>query len=433
MNDLSLWLPRREFFTMLGLSVAGAAATARGAADKPIVDPATMPGFGRARHVIYLTLSGGLSQIDSFDTKPGAAEEVRGKTRTIASNADGITVGHWFPKMAGQMDAWCVVRSRTSRIGAHDKGLYFIRTAYPKVGADKHPHLGAWMSAMVPPPKATDLPANFLINAPSSHPRNGWMAPKHAPLPIANPGQGLPFSKVARGVEESHLVKRLDLARALGARFRSHYLHQDVQTVAPTYHNAIDLMRSADLKAFDLASEPERVRRDYGENPVGQGLLLARRLVERGVQHVEVHGDGWDHHVTIFEQEFFPRRSREVDDGLSALVRDLRASGLIEETLIVVTSEFGRTPEISGVLGRNHWPQAFTCLLAGAGVKGGFVHGATDAAGREIIEDPVDTEDWCATIAHLAGLPWHVDSFSPSKRPFRPGGETGRPVTSLFS
>jgi hypothetical protein len=392
-----------------------------------------MPGFGKARHVIYLTLSGGLSQMDSFDPKPGAAEAARGDTRTLASNVDGIRIGHWFPKMAQQMDKWCLVRSRVNRIGAHDKGLYFVRTAYANTGGDTHPHLGAWMSQMLPRPKLTDLPSNFLINAPSSHPRNGWMAPEHAPLPIGDPSRGLAFATLRNGIDESHLLKRLDLTRALGDRFRTQYQHPSVQTVAPVYRDALGLMRSQDLKAFNLASEPEKVRHDYGENPLGQGLLLARRLVERGVQHVEVHSDGWDHHVTLFRDDFFPSKSRDLDAGLSALVRDLDASRLLAETLIVVTTEFGRTPEISEVLGRNHWPQAFTCLLAGAGVKQGFVHGATDASGREITEAPVDTENWCATIAHLVGLPWHVDTFSPSKRPFRPGGKTGRPVMNVIA
>lgn len=428
-------LPRREFFSLLALaaSVSSGSALASEPGAESVVDPSKMPGFGKAKHVIYLTLSGGLSQMDSFDPKPGTPSEVRGETKTIGSNVSGIQLGHWFPKMARQMDKWCVVRSRMNRIGAHDKGLYFVRTAYAKTGADTHPHLGAWMSQMIPPPKPTQLPSNFLINAPSGHPRNGWMAPEHAPLPIGDPIRGLPYSTLRNGIDGARLLKRLDLTQSLSARFRGEFPHPSVQAVAPVYRSALDLMRSEDLRAFDLTLEPERVREAYGMNSVGQGLLLARRLVERGVQHVEVHSDGWDHHVTLFRDDFFPRKSREVDDALSALIRDLDSSGLLSETLVVVTTEFGRTPEISDVLGRNHWPQAFSCLLAGAGVKQGFVHGSTDAAGREVTDSAVDTENWCATIAHLAGLPWHIDTFSPSKRPFRPGGKSGRPVFNLIA
>lgn len=421
-------LRRRDFLAVLAAAAGGAlSASAAPLESASPTDPARLPGFGTAKHVIYLTLSGGLSQIDSFDPKPHAPEKVRGETRAISTNIPGTQVGEWFPKMARQLDQWCLVRSRISRIGAHDKGLYFVRTGYPQMGADTHPHLGAWMSMMVKPPRQTDLPSNFLINAPSGHPRNGWMAPEHAPLPLGNAASGMPFSKLHAGIPNARLLKRLDLAKVLGARFRTQHLHQEVQAIAPLYDDATEMMRSPDLVAFDLAQEPQKVREDYGQNAVGQGLLLARRLVERGVQHVEVHGDGWDHHVQIYEPQYFPDRSREVDDGLSALVRDLGASGLLSETLIVVTTEFGRTPEISDVLGRNHWPQAFTCLLAGAGVKAGTTYGATDDVGREITEDDIDTEDWCATIAHLAGLPWHIDTFSPSRRPFRPGGKTGTP------
>jgi len=434
---------RRDFLSILSCAYAGAAGYALaeenptvlvpGSQPSGMIDPRGMPGYGKAKHVIYLTISGGLSQLDSFDPKPSAGPEIRGETQVIATNVPGIQVGHWFPKMAQQMHEWCVVRSRISRIGAHGKGLYFIRTAYPQMGADTHPHLGAWMSMMLKPPKPTDLPANFLINAPSGHPRNGWMAPDHAPLPIGDPSRGLPFVRLHAGIDDARLLKRLDMAKVLGSRFRAQHLHQEVQTIAPFYRDAAEMMRSTDLAAFDLALEPAQNRRDYGENAVGQGLLLARRLVERGVQHVEVHADGWDHHVQIYEPQNFPLRSKTIDDGLSALIRDLRASGLLDETLVVVTTEFGRTPTISqDVLGRNHWPQAFSCLLAGAGVKAGSVLGATDKVGQEITENPVDTENWCATIAHLAGLPWHVDTFSPSRRPFRPGGKTGKPEMGLI-
>lgn len=435
LRNLSLTpsLRRRDFLAVLATAAGGAlSASAAPLESAPVTNPAKLVGFGKAKHVIYLTLSGGLSQMDSFDPKPQAPEKARGETRAISTNVPGTQVGEWFPKMARQLDQWCLVRSRISQIGAHDKGLYFIRTGYAQMGADTHPHLGAWMSMMIKPPRKTDLPSNFLINAPSGHPRNGWMAPEHAPLPLGNAASGLPFSKLHPGIHDARLLKRLDLAKVLGARFRAQHLHQEVQVIAPLYENAADMMRSADLVAFDLAREPENVREDYGQNAVGQGLLLARRLVERGVQHVEVHGDGWDHHVQIYEPQYFPERSREVDDGLSALVRDLSASGLLAETLIVVTTEFGRTPEISDVLGRNHWPQAFTCLLAGAGIKAGAVYGATDAAGREITEDAIETEDWCATIAHLAGLPWHIDTFSPSRRPFRPGGKAGKARLELL-
>jgi len=430
---------RRDFMSVLvqgsigaGM-LAGTAPHVRAAAPTaPPIDPSTMPGFGKAKHVIYLMLAGGFSQMDSFNIIPKAPENVRGETLPIDTNVDGIQIGHWFPKLAQHMDKTAIINSRISRIGAHGKGQYYVRTAYEKRGADQHPHLGAWMDMLLEP-LSDQLPSNFLINAPSYHPNNGWMHPRHAPLPIGNPNDGLKNVRKVRGITDERLMKRFSLSKTLGSKFRNSYLNDEVQAVAPMYDDALTMMKSEDLVAFNLSKEPEWKQEAYGDNQVGQGLLLAKRLIERGVRHVEVTSGGWDHHNSIYSDKTFPTKSKMVDDGLSALLEDLDKSGLLDETLVVLTSEFGRTPKISERLGRNHWPQSFSTALMGAGVKTGQVYGKTDEVGIKILEGEMNTPDWCATISHIVGLPWHQNFYSPSGRPFKAGGKKGKPHTDLLA
>ena len=432
---------RRDFLSVMALAGAsgsllgGAGSLSAARRDEDGPDPAGMPGFGKAKHVIYLMLSGGFSHMDSFDPRPDLPEKARGQTRAIDTNVDGIRIANWFPKLAGHMDKIAICNSRKSRIGAHAKGQYYVRTAYELRGADKHPHLGSWLSYCDKTGKKSEsaLPANFIINPPSNHPNAGWMHPKHAPLPIGSAQEGLKNSKPHYGVDSARLLKRVNLSKVLGESFRGRFLNDEVQTVSPLYDDALAMMKGKDLVAFDLKKEPEWKREAYGENNVGQGLLLAKRLVERGVRHVEVNSGGWDNHNAIYEDRNFPKKSKEVDDALSALLEDLQKSGLLDETLVVLTTEFGRTPVISENLGRNHWPQAFSCLLAGAGVKAGTIFGAKNDAGGEVAENEVSTPDWCATIAHLAGLPWNETFFSPSGRPFKSGGKKGQAQFGLIA
>ena len=434
----SSFYSRRDFMSVIlqgslaaGLAAKGTSVLA-GEAPKPAQDVKNLPGFGAAKHVIYVMLSGGFSQLDSFNIIPDARDEVRGETKPLPTNVDGIQMGHWFPRLAQHMDKIAIVNSRISRIGAHAKGQYYVRTAYERRGADTHPHLGAWMDKLLDP-LSDQLPSNFLVNAPSYHPNNGWLHPKHAPLPITDPEKGLQNSKRYPGVTDERLLKRFSMSKTLGERFRNKYLNDEVQTVAPLYDDALTMMRSEDLAAFDLSQEDSWKHEAYGENRLGQGLLLARRLVERGVRHVEVNYGGWDNHNAIYSERTFPEKSRHVDQAMASLLEDLDKSGLLKDTLVVLTSEFGRTPEVNQNLGRDHWPKSFSCLLAGAGVKTGQVYGKTDKEGVEILENKIDTPDWCATIAHIVGLPWNETFFSPSGRPFKPGGKRGQAHVGLLA
>jgi uncharacterized protein (DUF1501 family) len=222
----------------------------------------------------------------------------------------------------------------------------------------------------------------------------------------------------------------MKLADELDTDFRTTFAHRNVKAYAEMYDDAIAMMKSEDLKAFDLTEEPADLRSAYGREAFGQGCLLARRLVERGVRFVEVSLGGWDTHNANFVR--VPELCETLDKGLATLVADLHNRGLLNDTLIVLTSEFGRTPDINQNVGRDHYPKAFSAVMFGGGVKGGFTYGKTDSEGREVIEDKVKIQDMNASIAFALGLPLDQVIYSPSKRPFTIA-DKGQPLTGVFA
>jgi uncharacterized protein (DUF1501 family) len=222
----------------------------------------------------------------------------------------------------------------------------------------------------------------------------------------------------------------LSLSREFNQAFEARFPQQQVRAYGAAYDHAIKLMKSRDLAAFDLTAEPDSMREAYGGDAFGKGCLLARRLIERDVRFVEVSLGGWDTH-----QDNFPRveaRAALLDQALSTLLQDLSSRGLLDETLVVLATEFGRTPKINQNNGRDHYPKAFSCLLAGGGVKGGSIVGSTDGRGAEVISDPVTIPDFNATIAYALGLPLDQIVTAPSGRPFTVA-DKGQPLKQLFS
>jgi uncharacterized protein (DUF1501 family) len=248
---------------------------------------------------------------------------------------------------------------------------------------------------------------------------------------IGSPDDGLQDSTRAESVSPEDFDRRLSLADRLNSQFHTRYPNAGVKAYEELYREAIALMKSKDLKAFDLSQEPAATRALYGSGRFAQGCLLARRLVENGVRFVEVQLGGWDTHVDNFTS--VAGRCKEFDQAYAALITDLEKSGKLKDTLVVVATEFGRSPEIKTEHkdGRDHHPQAFSCLLAGGGIKGGVKHGLTDASGSKVKEGLVTVQDFNATIAHALGLPYDTVVMSPTKRPFKIA-DKGVPVTSLF-
>lgn len=384
-----------------------------------------------ARAVIFLNMTGGMSHIDTFDIKPNK-KEVQGPVEVISTKADGIQISHYLPKTAAVMDKITIIRSMTSINGAHDRGQYVIHRSYPPRGTIVHPTLGAWIMKMKGR-KNKDIPGFVTIGGSSANASAGFFGVKFAGVSLGRPDEGLKDSVRADTVSEEDFDRRLKLADALNQDFHREHRNVKAQAYDELYDEAVRLMRSDDLKAFDIAREPKSSRGAYGHNSFGQGCLLARRLVEHGVRFVEVNLGGWDTHYDNFTA--VEARCQVLDQAYASLLAELESKGLLQTTLVALITEFGRTPHIVAEHnnGRDHHPLAFSSLLAGGGVKGGYVHGRTDSKGFRVKKDKVTVQDFNATIAAAMGIDINAVLHSPSGRPFKVGGKEGKPVEQLFA
>ena len=423
-------ISRREFAaktasSLLGVGLLGnyMSGTARAAFE----GSSKLKQVATAKNVIYLYMSGGQSHMDTWDPKEGV--ETAGPTKPIKTSADGVRISEYLPLTAKQMHHAAVINSVSSTQGAHEQGNYIMHTSYAMRGTIRHPAMGAWLNVFQGGGNST-LPNYVFVGNDSRHPGAGFFPAVHSPLYVNNPDNGLKNIKRQPGLSEEKFQARMKLADELDADFRSTFQHRNVKAYSDMYDHAMTMMKSEDLKAFDLSSEPAEIRAAYGKEPFGQGCLLARRLVERGVRFVEVSLGGWDTHQANFVR--VPELCDTLDKALATLLQDLSSRGLLEETMVVVTSEFGRTPTINQNVGRDHYPKAFSCVMAGGGIKGGQTYGKTDPEGREVVENKVEVPDVNATIAYALGLPLDQIVFSPSKRPFTIA-DKGQPLTSLFA
>jgi hypothetical protein len=380
-----------------------------------------------AKNVIYLYMSGGQSHLDTWDPKEGV--ETAGPTKPIKTSADGVRISEYLPRTAQQMHHVAVLNSLSSTQGAHEQGNYYMHTSYTLRGTIRHPGMGAWLNVFQGGGNST-LPNYVYVGNDSRHPGAGFFPAAQNPLYVNNPEQGLKNVKVQKGLTEERFAARMSLADDLDRGFRTTFPHRNVKAYSDMYDNAMAMMKSEDLKAFDLTEENEDLRKAYGTEAFGQGCLLARRLVERGVRFVEVSLGGWDTHTANFVR--VPELCETLDKGLSSLLADLNARGLLKETMVVLMSEFGRTPNINQNVGRDHYPKVFSGIMAGGGIQGGQIYGKSDAEGREVAENKVEIPDINATIAYGLGLPLDHVIYSPSKRPFTVA-DKGKPVTGIFS
>ena len=420
LDDLS----RREFAKQIAKSYLGVSALVYG--SELIAKTTRVP---TARHVIFLNMTGGMTHLDTFDPKP-ENKEVMGETSAINTSVDGIQLGHWLPKTARQMHLGSLVRSINSNQGAHDQANYLLHTSYQKRGTIIHPSMGSWVSKQCEKLNET-LPDNVKINGGSGIIGAGYFESKHGTLPLGNPNVGIQNVKKSGYVKESMYNERLKVSQKLNENFLDIFPQKKVRAYTDLYDNAISLMKSKDLEAFDLSKEPKDLRDKYGQDNFGQGCLLARRLVENKVRFVEVSYGGWDMHNDVFGN--METRGAVLDAGLSSLMEDLNVRGLLADTMIVVASEFGRSPEIkAGRVGRDHHPSAFSAFFAGGGIKEGFAYGKSDERAHYVEENGVDVPSINATIAYAMGLSVEKITYSPSGRPFKvSNGEP--PILDLFS
>ena len=422
MNDLS----RRQFISGVAKSCLGVSAIMSTSDLMGVQIASQVP---TARNVIFLYMAGGMTHIDTLDPKP-ENKEVMGETTAIDTSADGIQIGHWLPKTANQMHLATIIRSLNTNQGAHAQANYLLHTSYQRRGTIIHPTMGAWVSRFTEKLNKT-LPANVRINGGSDVLGAGYFEKKHGPLPLGNPNAGIQNVTKASYIKDDMYNKRLSIASKFNKNFLGTYPQKQIRAYTDLYDDAIKLMQSADLQAFDLTKEPQNIRDEYGDNNFGQGCLLARRLVESGVRFIEVQLGGWDMHNQVFDS--LEDKAAILDSGLSTLLLDLNRRGMLKETMVVLASEFGRTPEVkAGRIGRDHHPSAFSTLIAGGGIKEGYVHGVSDKRGHYVEEKGIGMEELNATIAHAMGISVNKTVYSPSGRPFKVA-HGSQPVADVFA
>ncbi|HEY7312604.1 MAG TPA: DUF1501 domain-containing protein [Gemmataceae bacterium] len=428
MSRFDLQLSRREWLRLsaagfMGCSMSGwLGALAADTADHP----------QRKRSCILLWMSGGPSQLDTFDLKPGHANG--GPFKAIDTNVPGIKISEHLPKIAKFMDRMAIVRSLHSKEGDHGRATFLLRTGYLPQGPIQYPSIGALVSNELGDERS-ELP-NFVSVAPfrvlnQGAFGSGFLGPRHAPLVVGETGNGpgaqgpnaadralrvqdlVPPKEVEKGRTDA----RLDLLKQAQREFLT--THPDLPALSHqnAYDRAVRLMRTSAAKAFDLDQEKAAVRDSYGRNLFGQGCLLARRLVERHVPFVEVTLNGWDTHGN--NAATVRNLSGTVDAAWAALMTDLKERGLLDTTLIVWMGEFGRTPKFPRADGRDHWPNSFSAVLAGGGIKGGQAIGDTGADGASIKERPVTVQEFLATICQALGIDHQKQNLSNVGRPIR--------------
>lgn len=402
-------LTRRTCLRLGALGALGLAFPGRARAAEP-----------RAKRCILLWMHGGPSHIDTFDPKAG------GPFKAIASAAAGLQVCEHLPLVAAEAKHLSVIRSLTSPEGDHARASYFLHTgsrpqptvSHPALGAVVSLEKGAWKEAMPP-----------WVTLASPFAESGFLGPAHAPLALYGAEQGSEDLILPAEESGARLVRRRRLLSALDAVLAGRVQPADVEAAQAAREGALSLLTGPAARAFDLTLEPEAVRDRYGDSEFGRGCLVARRLVEHGTRFVEVGLDGWDTHednARQLKEDLLP----VLDRSMSALIADLAERGLLQDTLVVWMGEFGRTPEINEAGGRDHHAEAFSAVLAGAGVPGGTVIGASDAEGRKPVERPVSVQDLLSTVVLKLGIDPATTYSTPEGRPITLI-QGGKPIPEL--
>jgi hypothetical protein len=370
---------------------------------------------GTAKSVILIWMGGGPSHLDLWDLKPDAPEEIRGTFKPIKTNVPGIEICEHMPKIAQQMDKVSLIRSMTSPEGAHERGTHYMMTGFQPLPGFAVPSYGSVVTKLKEQRSA--LPPYIAIPSPVAYGGAGFLG---AALDPFSPG-GNPADKNFRvrdleppkGISMERVDRRRSLRQAVDSAFRKHETDGDrTQAVDEFYTAAYDLISSSEARAaFDLTQEPDNVRSAYRRDGFGQSCLLARRLVESGVNFVTVSNGGWDNHNNIFSA--LRGRLGTFDQSVAALINDLSERGMLDSTMVIAMGEFGRTPTINRTAGRDHYPRVFSIMLAGGGIAGGQVVGSSDPRGMEPAETPVRPEDLSATIYHCLGIDYNQSIESP--------------------
>ncbi len=379
----------------------------------------------QGRAIILLWMNGGPSQLETFDPKPGT--DNGGPTQAIETNVPGIHIAEHWEKTARIANELTFIRSMTNKEGNHQRATYQLHTGYVPSGSVKHPSLAANLARQLEDAEF-DLPSVVSVGRPMPGASAGYLGLDYEPFVVDRAGQ-LP-QDVAVRVNEDRYARRLKLLGRVEDGFAREGAAAVVESHQKLYGKAARMVLSSNIGAFQFDNEPADVRAAYGESEFGRGCLLARRLVETGVTFVEVISRNWDTHDDNFNRS--AQLSRGVDPGMAALISDLRQRGLLDKTLVVWMGEFGRTPRINPRTGRDHFPRAFSAVMAGAGVKGGQVIGKTSADGNAVVDQPVNVGDLFASICHALRVDPASETISPLGRPMKIV-EEGTIVPGLFA
>jgi hypothetical protein len=392
------------------------------------------------RSCILLWMNGGPSQTDTFDLKPG--HEHGGPFRPIASRVPGIEVCEHLPGIAQWTDQLAIIRSMSTKEGDHGRARDNLRTGYFPQASIQFPVLGSLVSKEFVG-QAGDLP-NYVSIFPrglfnAGMPPAGFLGPDYAPLLVGQDndgnenGQRLAVENLAlpKSVSIEQALARIELLQRMERKFLDDRPGAAAESHRTTYAKAARMMSPEAAKAFQLDDEPSKNREPYGNTQFGQGCLLARRLVERGVPFVEVSLGGWDTHDDNFRQ--VQNLCGVLDKAWSALMRDLKERGLLDSTLIVWMGEFGRTPAINPRQGRDHYPKAWSVVLGGGLIRGGQVVGRTSGDGMAVEDRPVSTPDVLATICVALGLDPNKQHISNVGRPIRLVDPSAEPVLEVIA
>ncbi|RMF88878.1 MAG: DUF1501 domain-containing protein [Planctomycetota bacterium] len=374
--------------------------------------------FGKAKSVLHIYLPGGMAQQESFDPKPYAPLEYRGSFGTVKTNT-GELFSEAFPKTAQVADKVTIVRSMTHGEAAHERGTHNMFTGYRPSAAVQYPSLGSIVSHEFGPRE--NLPPYVCVpNMPNPYAGPGYLSSAFGPFSLGADPASESFRvrdlTLPSGIDEERFARRRSALDAVNAHFAAIEKSDAVDAMDTFYQRAYAMISSQKAReAFNLAAEPDAVRDRYGRNQAGQRLLMARRLIAAGVRVVTVTYGGWD-----FHQQIVPGTQRlapALDQALASLIADMSASGLLDETIVMLSTEFGRTPKINGTAGRDHWPKVFSIVLAGGAFARGKIFGASDATAAEPESDPLGPEDLFATIYHQLGIEYEKRLVGPGNRP----------------
>ena len=436
---------RRELLQVgySGLVGLGLASTVRASSGQA-------PGSKQSpKSVVIVFLTGAMSHIDTFDPKPDAVKEVRGQYSVIGTKTPGYQVGELLPKMAARTDKYAVVRTLAHTDNNHTAATHHIITGAKQPGVrfdkplsrDDWPVFASGLSFLRPRndgvPTGVTLPT-FLQEGPLVWPGQhaGFLGPKHDPWQITRDPNSRAFHvddvRPAPGLEIDQLKDRMELLDGVNRQQRTLAESAEGKRLTEQQQKAVSILTSGKVAtAFDMDKEPAAVRDKYGRHMFGQSLLLARRLVEAGVSVVQANMgrvQNWDHHGDIFPA--LKKNVPPLDAAVAALLDDLSERGLLDDTLVVVIGDFGRTPKVVGT-GRDHWAPCFSGVFAGAGVRGGQVIGATDELGLRAVENRIHVHDLHATMLHLLGMDHTRLTFLHNGRDERLTENGGRRVREL--